>query len=407
MPAPSVLHRLVDVERLKRRRIPTWLILLVGAAILFARKPDAFRTPQFWAEDGWFYWWAVVDGWRALISPYAGYLHTFPRILAAVAAHLDPLWAPRIFVGAAFAATLYVAARACSDRCQLPLRAGCALAVVLVPDAFEVLLNIVNVQSLLSAGLILLLISREPERRSQHVHDYVVAVLFGLTGPFSLLLAPLFIWRAFARRTGSSILLAGIIAACGALQFYHLLHDPANVKAGPIDLGAGLAVPGMRIAASLLAGWWVPLDYWRPVEVGLTVLTLATVALLAVRRGGARLERIWLATAFVLLLVSSVFRVRHNLPDLCHSGFGSRYFYTPQLLVIWLLLGAAMDQRRWIKWSAGAVIFWALAVNGPRLRENPLTDYHWADVARKLRAGEETDVHVNPDWTIHFPARSK
>lgn len=386
---------------------PLGVTLLACAAILVARKPDLFRHPQFWAEDGWFYWWGRLYGLSTLTAPYAGYLHTVPRLVARFAALADPLWAPAIFVAAAFGFTLYVAARTQSSRCPLPRHLGCALAVVLVPDAFEVLLNLVNLQWVLACGLLLLLVSADARRWWQHAHDCTVAVLFGLTGPFSIMLTPLFVWRAWMRRSRSSVVLAVLIGACGAVQLWEVLRDTTVDPSGTIAPGALLAVPGMRIAASLLAGCLVPLDYPRLVENTLGLGALAAVALLATRGDRARPERLWLAAAFALLLASSLYRVRFGLPDLCHAGFGSRYFFPLQLIVAWLVLVAATDGRRWPARGAALVGLWSLAINFPRLHEPALIDFHWPDYAVKLRAGEAVAVPINPGppWVIPFPAK--
>lgn len=59
---------------------------------------------------------------------------------------------------------------------------GGALAVVLVPDAFEVLLVLVNVQWVLAAALVLLLLAIDPQRPREYFHDVAAATLLGLTG---------------------------------------------------------------------------------------------------------------------------------------------------------------------------------------------------------------------------------
>ncbi len=386
-----------------------WAALLACAAILFARKPDMFLNPQFWAEDGWFYWWGRLYGLNTLITPYAGYLHTVPRLVAKLATLVDPRCAPAVFVWSAFAFTLYVAARTQSARCPLPRHIACALAVVLVPDAFEILLNLVNLQWVLAGGLLLLLISADASSARQHAHDTTAAVLFGLTGPFSIMLAPLFVWRAWIRRTAPSVILAAIVLACGAVQLIEVLRDTTVNPTGTFAPDAVLAVPGMRITASLLAGAFVPANYPRLIENILGLAALGVVAVLAFRGASLRTERRWLGAAFVLLLVGSLYRVRFALPDLCHTGFGSRYFFPLQLIVLWLVLAATIAARRWVTRVAWLVALWALAINLPRLREHPLTELHWADYAAKIRAGEAVDAPINPGppWIIPFPAAKK
>src|SRR5688500_19803875 len=106
-------------------KLPLWATLLGCAAILVWRRFDLVMNPQFWAEDSViFFEQAYNAGWSVLWRPYAGYLHTIPRLVAGVAGQLDPLYAPGIFMGVAFAGTLYVAARTQSARAGVP-RAPC------------------------------------------------------------------------------------------------------------------------------------------------------------------------------------------------------------------------------------------------------------------------------------------
>lgn len=401
--APIVRH----LGRLQRlgRGAGMALVLAACFAILAARRPDALRNPQFWAEDGMFYQQAYSQRSGALFEAYDGYLHLVPRLVATLAVRCNPVRAPAVFTGCAFALTLFVAAMALSSRCPLRPRVACALAIVLVPDAFEVLCNIVNIQWILAAGLLLLLISDDGKKARQRTYDCCVATIFGLTGPFSITVSPLFAWRAWRRRTTSSLVLAIVICACGAIQAYeiHLHHYP--LPPGSVAWRSVLAVPGMRVAGSLLAGCLVPANYPFLVETTLGLATLFAVGFLGLRLRSRTKEYAWLALAFGILLASSLWRCRHVLPDLCHAGYGSRYFFPLQLIVVWMMLGAAAA-RGWRGRAAAMVLVWALAVNLPRLREPALEDFHWRTYALKLQAGESVTIPVNPaGWKFVFPAR--
>jgi len=397
---------------------PVWVTLAVCALILAARRPTELRNPQFWAEDGVYYAKAYTLGARALLEPFGGYLHTTQRIVAALSQLADPAWAPAIFTGAAFLLTLYVAARTQSPRFPLRPHVGYALAVVLVPDTFEVLLFLTNILRVTAAGLLLVLISREPLRWRQKAHDGAAVLLFGLTGPYSVLFAPLFVWRAWRRRTRASLVLAVLVIGCALTQGVLIgLHQTGKLAdEGPVAMGAGvvvpeklLAVPGMRIAASLLAGSRVPPDYPLSVEIALGIGVLVAVALLALRKGSARTERVWLAIAFLFVLASALYRCRFVLPDLCHAVYGNRYFYLPQLIVLWLLIDLALERRRWLSRGAAVLLLWMLVANIPRLREPGLPDMRWADYAARIRAGEAVEIPTNPGgvepWIVKLPAR--
>jgi hypothetical protein len=393
--------------------------MIVCAVILAARRPAQIRNPQLWAEEGkiW-YAEAYTLGARALVKSFGGYLNTTQRFVAALSQWMDPAWVPTIFVAAAFGLTLYVAARTQSARFPLSPHVGYALAVVLVPDTFEVLLFLNNVDRVTAAGLVLLLVSRDARRWWEHAHDTAAALLFGLTGPYSVIFAPLFVWRALQRRTRASFVLAVLVIGCALTQgSLIVLHEKGRLAdEGPVAMGHGefeprklLAVPGMRIAGSLLAGSRVPADYPLPVETALGVGVLLAVGFLGLRKGRARTERVWLAIACLLVLASALYRCRRVLPDLCHAVYGARYFYLPQLIVLWLLLVLAVDERRWLSRAAAVLLLWILAVNIPRLREPGLPDMRWGDYAARIRAGEAVEIPTNPGgvepWIVRLPAR--
>lgn len=387
---------------------PLWCTLFICGLILLARRIDDVRRPQFWAEDGVvFFQHAWTTGWPALLEPCAGYLCTWQRLVAALAVQGDPLWAPAIFMAGAGLLTLYTAARTQSSRFPLSPHIGYALAVVLVPDAFEVLLFLVNSQWLAAAALVLLLISHDPRKAWQWMHDVTAAVVLGFTGPFSILFAPLFVWRAWHRRTRASVVLAGLVTVCAVVQGWMLAKYPESAHTERIAYETLLAAPGTRIAGSLFAGSHATSDIPLLAANALGALALIGVSALGTRVGTGRIERTWLAFAFCMLLAASLYRCRFVLPLLQHPGLGARYFFAPQMFALWLVIAALGADSRWFARGAAATLLWMVAINFSRLREPALTDYHWADHARTLRHGEAINAPINPaDWTVSLPART-
>ena len=391
---------------------PGVAVLAACAVILGLRRAGAVTNPQFWAEDAYFFQRAYVLGWSSFFEPFAGYLHTILRIIAEIAVCVDPSRGPAIFVACAGAATLYVAGRTLSDRCPLPRFAGaCAFAVGLVPDTYEVFLNVVNLQWVLAAGLILLLLSRDPVRGSQWAHDLAAAALLGLTGPFSVLLAPLFAWRAWSRRTRASAVLAAIIFACAAVQAYCFWKEPPFPVEEPAAQGvaAGLLLPAVarRIGGSILLGSLMAADTDRIVGTIAGAAILAGVAYMAFRPGTLRRERGLLGFAFAAMLLGALYRTRYTLGQYFEPLSHARYVFLPQLIAIWLLLMTAREKGRAGK-AAAALAVLGLLTNIPRYREPAYVDMHWGHYAPHIRAGERVVVPVNPPgWVMPLPARGK
>jgi len=390
---------------------PGYAVLALCAAILALRRAEAVTNPQFWAEDGYFFERAYVLGWQSFKEPFAGYLHTILRAIAEVAALTDPARAPAIFVACSAAVTLYVAGRALSARCPLPRLGGaCALAVVLVPDTYEVLLTVVNLQWVIGAGLVLLLISRDPRGARQWAHDLAAAAAMGLTGPFCIILLPLFALRAWLRGTRASAAVAATVAGCALVQGYLVHTQP------PIDSGApgshvafSLLLPavGRRIGGSILMGSLVSAqtDLYFGAAVG--AATLAAVAYLAFRPGGEREGRALLGLAFFALLAASLYRTRHTLDEFFQPLAHARFVFIPQLAAIWLLL-SAVGQKGLAGRLAPWLCAWGLLVNIPRFREPAYVDLHWSSYEGRIRAGLPVKVPINPPgWYVPVPSRGK
>jgi len=387
---------------------PGYLILAVCAVVLGLRRAGAVTHPQFWAEDAYFYHGAYVHGWNSFAEPFAGYLHTILRMVALFAVTVDPAHGPGLFVACSMAITLYVAGRTLSPRCPLPRLAGaCALAVVLVPDTYEIFMTLVNVQWVIGAGLVLLLVSRDPGTAGEWVHDLAAAALMGLTGPFCIVLWPLFAWRASTRRSRASIVLAAIVAACALIQGFIVYNTPPMGGTAAIRGGFVLPLIGRRIGGSIMMGALEAPDTDLYIGTAVGLATLAGVAYLAFRRGAHRPERVLLGLSFALLLGAALYRTRYNFDWYFQPRQQARYVFLPQLLAIWLLLAAVGEAGRLAR-VCGALALWALLVNIPRDREPAYVDLHWSFFEPMIRAGVPVAIPTNPPgWFMPLPARRK
>src|ERR1700682_3591629 len=68
--------------------------LLVALCVLFLRVPQTFTGPQFWGEDGTFFFSAQEDGWPSLLLPIVGYFCSLQRLVALIAGLFPPTLGP-------------------------------------------------------------------------------------------------------------------------------------------------------------------------------------------------------------------------------------------------------------------------------------------------------------------------
>lgn len=74
-------HRRAVSDR-KSQLLLACATVICGVA-LYLKQPHVFHLPQFYAEEGTFFFAdAYNDGWRSLFYSANGYFHLFPRLLA-------------------------------------------------------------------------------------------------------------------------------------------------------------------------------------------------------------------------------------------------------------------------------------------------------------------------------------
>lgn len=196
------------IERWARRNNRAVVVAVaVGSALLaWLRLPPVARD-TLWAEDGRnFLQNAMQSGpIDSLFIPYAGYLHTVPRMIAAITVQFAPVadYAQWMTAGAclaagAIAAIVYVTSVDIVR--SVPVRLVLSAITVLAPLApREVLGNVANLHSLVLWGLFWMLLHR-PRGRRGAVALGIVALLGSLTEIQSVFLLPLLLWKPRERR---------------------------------------------------------------------------------------------------------------------------------------------------------------------------------------------------------------
>ncbi|MBS0663742.1 MAG: hypothetical protein JSR48_10800 [Verrucomicrobia bacterium] len=382
-------------QRVRTRPAGACLVTLAAVVgVLFLRRPEAFLHPQFWAEDGGvFFRSADLDGANAIIQPYGGYHHLLLRLVAAAASGLDPRWIPATYFWASLALTVGLAALVFSPRLALPVRPAFALAIVLVPHTGEVFNNLTNAQWIGALGLVLLLLMKDPDRPWRLAADAVMAVGLGLTGLFSALFAPLFLVRAWYRRSRAAWTLAGLVIAAAVVQAFTYARTAAPTVGGEKSVLVSLAEIGPRFWDGLLLAPTVADAV--PHGLGLALAILCTAGLAAAGRDqtGHRAERWMLWCCLLLTAGATVVKFRGNPGLLASIANGDRYFYLPKVLLLWLLLLELDGPRR--VWARAALSL-ALLASLAAFRFTPYTEYDWPSWAARLRAGQPLVVPVNP-----------
>jgi hypothetical protein len=389
-----------------------WLIfagmVLLFGALLFLRKPDALLNPQLWAEDGTVFLNQNEEfGIAAWWHPYAGYLHLVPRLVAAVGARLDPCDLPAFYNLTCFIGTWAVAVSLLSRRVAVPGRFWLALAFVLVPHTGEVFFQLCNVQWVLALFLVRQLLLEPAATRTQLVADSTVLALVSFTGPFCIVLWPLFAWRTWRHRTQRAtwvelgIVTVAAMAHVIANRIAPFDHPPANGGLDPLQIAAFV---GQRISGVLLLGWGGAATLGFGVRVGFgCALALTVVALVyGSRRSVVAPAIVVLVVAAGLLLGSTLIRGGRGFYTEPQLEMGDRYLFLPRVLLCWTAIAATAGLAR-AKWLPGVLMTAAIAVNVPHFVVPTAIDYRWHDYCHLLKDGHPAEIPTLPKgWILHY-----
>ena len=286
---------MVDTLRAQAERVGTrgWFALLVLLA--FLRSPWVLLNGRFWAEEGSIHFaHAHNEGGLAgltFIDQRAGYLNLIPNVGTSLASLVPLSAAPLVTTWLAFGVLLFVLWVVLAWPSDLlptaTARLTAAGLLLFGPAAHpEVWLNTINSQTLFGVLGIVLVFVRLDELSSRHFGLGIAALLVGaLSGLYTTILTPLFLWRAYRERTRRTIIQAGVITTATAFQGVIVLvsrtsgsleeskltiPDPAELLGTFAGLHVAPIVIGRTESEQLAANVIEPSGAW--------VLTVALVA---------------------------------------------------------------------------------------------------------------------------------
>ena len=393
-----------------------WLELVVLAyaalSITYFRRPSLFVAPQIYVEDGViFFAQQWTNGWKSLLTPYSGYLHLAPRMIAGVSTWFPLAWTPRIYGIAALAFVVAAVLKASSPRVGFPFAYACALAVVLVPNMDEITAFALNIHWWGAVILLLVGLSAPARSAAELARDLAAVFIVGFSGPWALLLTPLLAYRAWNARTTGAIVTAGLALAIGLTQS-HFQETypplPASETLWGSHLWPALAGAGYRTGGQLIG--YQPLYHGVHVAAWEFIALAGWIALLCclpLAKSHRRLRWSLAGTALVIV-AATAYRCRYWEYMLFSPAICQRYFFLPLLVTLWVLLLALDTATPW-KRALPLLLLVVIAVqNAGNFRMPPVVDFRWATYAAKIENGEKVDVAIYPaGWGITVPPRGK
>lgn len=432
MPAPAIAIRAASPRAQKPRQTPValWALALIGvvsAVLSFLRMTPA-AAAAIWAEDGrdFIANRAASTFGADWLTPYAGYLHLVPRIVADVTVTFvpSPAWAWSMSIGSSLIVGLVsVAAFLATQHLLpwLPARIFLAFVPTLTPVIVDqVVGNAANLHTYF-LWLIPFLFFVFPRRWWAAYAVGVLMLVSALTEIQAVIFAPLVFWRA-RDRTGWPARV-GYIVGMGAQTFSALTSDREAYSDGPRpglgDVAAGYVangVGGVLTGRSSYVGKLIAMTGWG--FLGLVAIVLLAALVYVVLRG-TRPQRVLAGVlAYGSVASFAIGYVLNPRPGLYYStytpeswlGFGLLRYGVPSamFLVSIAIIAMAVGRSRGgrILPAGIALVLIVLSVAGFRSSPGVRADGPEWDVERDkavavcatLSEDAPIDIAIAPHW---------
>jgi hypothetical protein len=393
----------------QRRLIARLIVVAFAFVIIFIRMPNVFLHPAFWGEDGSiFFQLSWLDRWSSIITGgTAGYLTLFQWLVGNFAIYFPVGVAPAIFNAAAIVLTLAVVWLVTSPRLPLPAKPLLAVAVVIVPAAYEELGTLANSQWIFPIGAFALLLMAPSKSRLVLAAEATFVSIFSLTGPFSLLLLPvcglqIIVNRDVTAAARRALILSGLIAAGAAVECIYILRNlgtalTPNLEPIPSSWQLWVVLPIARIADPI--GHVMLRALGEGPSLPIAFIAYGSIAYFAFRSPYRQQKIAMLLLAFAII-ISGLIKDRLVLPL-----NGMRYYYAAQVFSIWFFCCIPQNVRMrelFTRSVAIALIIMVLAgANRPRVAENS----EWPAWSTEIHSGLPVKIPTAPGgWFVTLPA---
>lgn len=316
-----------------------FLAALVGLLALLLRIDSYkyFYGKYLWAEDGnVFLHQARELGLSAIIKPYAGYLHFYPRSISAISQLFDLIYQPIVLtVGWLIAYFILIHSLLKSVFHKASGLISISLLVMLValqPNNGEVFFGITNSQWLIGAALCLYTIGENTKVKPSWTRD-IFLLLLTLTGPFSVVVLPVLVLKLVIRKDWQNCKHTYVTVFLGASIQLAALLSSDRVASGSINrspwewIGSFLKIIGF--GANTVLTVFSAIIIWSLIIylIYSNVYKKKTIA--------------WIAETPVMFLMAASFLVAAGLFSSKNSpsaivalGNGNRYSWVPYILIL-------------------------------------------------------------------------
>lgn len=393
--------------------------------VLFLRRPEALLYPQFWGEDGaaWFADAYNLGPLKSLLLTQNGYFQTISRITAMISLAFPIAKAPLIFnfialVIQTLPALLIVSPRFAGLFPSFKTRLLMALVYLFLPNTAEIHGNITNSQWFLTLTAFMIVIAGRNEKKIWQIFDSSILILSGLSGPFSLFLAPaaFIVWHLNKEKQAlKNLIIVSSAAAIQLIGLFILDHGERLYILPDFTMKLVFSILARQVIWGSLIGingyiWLLNNTSWYYWFFSITTFLALLLIIYALIKSPLQLKLLILFSAFIFLasLISPTGLPPGNeLKFLTRSTTGMRYWLIPMIAFITALIwGLSKTNPLPIKIFSG--LFLSAMIFGIYLdfRHPKFIDYRFKqeiEIFHSLPKGEKMAIPINPyGWSMEI-----
>lgn len=395
-------------------------LTLLLALLVFLRRPDALITPQFWGEDGR-YWYADAYNHgklHSLFIPYAGSLQLAMRFVGSISLLIPFRYAPLFFTLVALVIQLLPAILINTKRfspliMNSRLRLLVTFFYILIPSSFEIHANLTNINWHLALIAFMIIVAKPSRNKLWRIFDITALIATGLTGPFSIILAFIALLIYYKRRNKYALLVLLILGICALEQIIVLALAPKDARlTQPLEPGflLFLKIIGARVATSTIIGSANASKMIGPESIlnviaGVMVICTSIFAYLKAKTN----LRLFILFSWAMLAAALLKPQASDTMPQWHAllvGAGSRYFFFPILCFFLCLLSLAVNEslNKYVSLVATCILLVSLVLAVPVDFRYPnqqnLSFSYFVGEFKAAPVGTTYCLPINPGWNM-------
>lgn len=366
----------------KKRWLFFILLIIFSTSIVILRRPDAVTNPQFYAEDGTLWYSEAYNNGliSPLFMPQNGYFQTISRIGAAISQYFSLYQAPLVLNVLAILIQILPVVFLLSSRFDrlIPshlFRIMIGLVYLFLPHAKETHANITNAQWRLAILMFLVIIAAIPKNIYWKIFDYLILLVAALSGPFSILLLPVFLLHQYFSKEKKPIHLA-IVSVAAVIQlissYFTLSEGRSHAPLGTNFLLFFKIISGQIFVAGLLGSdffsYMQHLALWNsgllPVAIGISGFSMIGYAFW---KSTLELRLFIIFAALILAAALVTPQVSLDKPqwEIMAATSGNRYYLFPIiawiLAIIWIFIKSTSKSMQTLAGILFALfLFWGI-----------------------------------------------